>query len=119
MFKSYGNICLRNNALVVEIDQEIGRYYFSQLKQNYFQKLNKPRYSYHITIIGSIESKNIQEFSKEIEFYYSHEIEFHDTYFYIKVMNNLTLSNIREEHNLNPIYDTVKGFHITIANTKN
>jgi hypothetical protein len=118
MFKSYGNICLRNNALVVEIDQEIGRYYFSQLKQNYFQKLNKPRYDYHITIIGNTESKNIETISNKIEFYYLHEILFHDNYFYIKVLDNLVFSNIRENHNLDPNYDLVKGFHITIANIK-
>lgn len=118
MFKSYGIICLRDNALVVEIDQEIGRYYFSQLKQNTYQKINKPRYNYHITIIGNTEASNILNVSKEVEFYYSYNIEFHNKYYYLNVMDNLIFTDIRKTYGLNSVYDPIKGFHITIANIK-
>jgi hypothetical protein len=119
--KSSGLLNLRHNALVVEVDPELHRYYFNQLKNNVSGRLNKPLFDPHITIFGSKENRlpflsPIKE--NTIEFYYDHDIRFHDGYYYLQVIDNANFTHLRISHGLNPVYDEVKGFHITIANNK-
>ena len=118
MFRSTGKIILRNNSLVVQTDPELSRYYFNQLKQNTQEKLNKPLHEPHITIIGNKETiiKTVPEAT--IEFFYNPFIQFHNKYYYLHVEDSSQFVQIRIENNLEPFYDNVKGFHITIANIK-
>lgn len=122
MHKSSGLLNFREGALVLEIDPEIHRYYFSQLKSNVSGRLNKPRFDPHITILGYKEPR-IHPFvspilKNSIEFQYEHDIRFHDGWYYIHVLDNPLFIELRVSQGLKPNYDSVKGFHITIANNK-
>ncbi len=124
MHTSNGLINLRGGALVVEVDQEIARYYFQQLKENTQGRLNKPFYDPHITIIGYDELKTLKLpfispiLENKIEFQYEHEVKFHNGYYYIHVIDHPKFLLLRTSQGLSPSYDEVKGFHITIANNK-
>ena len=104
------------------IDNEIGRYYRSLIPD----KINIPRYPYHISIIrGPVP--NLDKWKayegEEIEFKYENFVYKGQTYWWLNVSCK-RLEDIRAELGLDPIGDVTlspdgkQNWHVTIANNK-
>jgi hypothetical protein len=127
MFISTGILKYSENPfkLIVEIDQEIGLYYRSQLPK--YIRCNRPLYPFHISVIRQKEPLN--EFwckyqSEEVEFVYDPIILSSDIYYWLGVSCD-RLKQIRVELGLPELSwltrspDGDNEFHITIGNMKN
>ncbi len=112
--------------LVVLVDEEIGRYYRSQIPKHI--KINVPRYPMHVTVLRNeipidlaqwAVHQNNSVFLQVFPYQYND-----DTYWWLRVSCD-TLKAIRKRLGLNEVskwtmpLDEVDFFHITIGNTKN
>jgi len=109
------------NKLVVEIDEELARYYRYWIPK--YISFNKPMHLPHVTVVrGAYEtptdkSKWGSREGEEIEFEYENDIKIGRVYIWLPVQSK-KLEEIRKELGLDRCFDKFKGFHITIANTK-
>ena len=122
-FSSQGFLKYRDGALVIETDPEISRYYFYLLSERVSEKLNKPLHDPHITLIGwrEVKPENIKlpdQIGSLINFDYSPVVKYHNSYYYLGVKEDPIFIEWRTLNGLEPFYDKVKGYHITIANVK-
>lgn len=123
MFKSYGKLEYRHNWwLVVEVNEDICSYYRKLIMfYNPILKLNKPKYSAHITVIAGKYEKPVNEqywnkYSGQIiEFQYNPEIIIDGVYFGIRVQCE-KIEDIREELGLNR--KIITPWHLTVGNIK-
>jgi hypothetical protein len=119
--KSCGKLTYRDGALIIEVQKEIGEYYLKLLCRSIMHKVNKPMHPPHITLIGHKEIQNPilpKEINSNVDFVYSGEIEFHNNYYYLRVEEQPLFLECRKQNGLEPFYDKIKGYHITIGNVK-
>jgi len=112
--------------LIVEIDPEIGRYYYKQiLGQNI--RVNKQKYATHISVVRKEIPPLMEHWGKyegkQIEFAYEHHLYNDATYYWLNVWCQ-ELEEIRKELGCRPTSAFTRGpdgahrFHATIANIK-
>ena len=117
-FLRYG----RSKRLVVEVDEELARYYRSLIPKHI--SYNIPLHPPHITVIrGKYEApKDMKRWGARegelIEFEYDHYVQIGKLYIWLSVECK-TLEEIRAELGLDACFDKFKWFHITLANMKN
>ena len=119
LFHSEGKLNYRNGALVVEVEKDIAYYYFNLLTKSVSENINKPMYDPHITLIGYKEKISVvPKEMKIISFSYHSNIEYHNKYYYLRVEDQPLFLELRRDNGLDPFYDKIKGYHITIGNVK-
>lgn len=128
MFNSNGILKYSDNSskLVVEVDPEISKYYFSLIPK-YF-KLNKQMFAPHISVVRNIDVSNMLSWNKyqnqEVLFEYESYIYMDETYCWLNIFAS-KLEDIRKELGLSPFGDVTlspngfHNFHMTIGNFKN
>lgn len=140
MFTSFGNIKYENERFFVSVDEELSKYYISQIPI----KLNRQKYAPHITIARITKSQLAKlclsdfynkYFSKSntkdncligklIQFEYDHFIFNNETYYWLNVYSK-ELTEFIERFDIQLIGDIwmppdgTKCFHITLGNLKN
>ena len=116
---SIGYFNFRNNALVIETDPELSRLYQFLLSKE-VENFNIPIHNPHITVLSYSENckydNSLQ--GQEIEFEYTPCVNFDNGYYFIPVFSQYIMF-FRISLGLPPLFDSIKGLHITIANTKN
>ena len=139
MFKSTGNIKYQNERFFVSVDEELSKYYISQIPT----KLNRQKYAPHITIAKITKSQLsklcLSDFYKKyfpksnsnddvligklILFEYDHFVFNNETYYWLNVYSK-ELTEFIERFDLELIGDIwmppdgTKCFHITLGNLK-
>ena len=114
--------------LVVEIDPEITRYYRALIPKSI--RSNKQMYAPHITVVREAKETpvNLEHWGKyqgeEVEFEYSHEVQFSENYVWLNVWCQ-RLEEIRLELGMpvdspftRPPDGYAKTFHTTLGNFK-
>ena len=125
----YSEIASHHHRLVVEVDGELARYYYSIIPK--WIDVNKPYWPAHITVVRPFKEKvvNLRVWRKYegevIEFKYQNYLHSGQLYFWINVFC-IRLEEIRAELGLSitseftrPPDGFSKCFHCTIANMKN
>jgi hypothetical protein len=126
LFKSTGKLLYVENKLILEIDKELSKYYFSLVPKSY--KLNPQKYDPHISVVRN-------EIPPRMEYWYKYQNEFIDflyepyvysgpIYYWLNTFSN-RLEEIRLELGLpvsseytRPPGGFFKCFHTTIGNVK-
>lgn len=127
MFSSIGKLIYSENPykLIVEVDDEIGRYYRSFIPKPV--NIKRPLYPSHISVIRNeipiLPSYWKRYHNQEIKFDYEHYIYNGPIYYWLNIFS-VTLEDIRDELGLDTTSQYTKSpdgrhkFHITIGNTK-
>ena len=122
MFESSGKLEYGDGwRLVLSIDEELARYYRSQIPRDI--KFNIPMYPPHVTVVrGKHETPVNQDLwgkyeGEIVKFKYGHELHMDDTYIWLSVQC-FRFEEIRLELGLRRCFDMFKWFHITVANLK-
>lgn len=125
LFKSTGILRYGRENLVLDVDQEIVRYYRNLLPKSI--RTNTQMYNAHISVVRK-ENPNMEFWNKhageEIEFEYTHVVRNGTLYFWVDAFSK-RLEDIRVELGLpiispyiEPPKDYKHTFHITIGNKK-
>ena len=116
MYKSYGYLQYRGNSCVLVIDKEIVNYYYSLIPR--YKRANRQAYCPHITVVRKFEEpKNFVQIVKTLQFSYSGDIYYDETYFYLESWSE-DISLLREYYGLKPFRLNYNSYHITLGNTK-
>jgi|ERR1700722_524887 len=126
MFSSIGTLRYHDEKLIVEVDQQLGRYYFN-LVPKWF-KLSHQKYPPHISVVRKEVLPNKQYWKKydgeAIEFLYENYCYNDEVYFWLNAFCT-RLEEIRLELGLpvssqytRPPSGFHKCFHITLGNCK-
>jgi hypothetical protein len=126
MYSSIGTLKYHDEKLIVEVDQQLGKYYFN-LVPKWF-KIHPQKYPPHISVVRKEIPPNKQHWKKydgeAIEFLYDTFIHNDEAYFWLNAFCT-RLEEIRLELGLpvsspytRPPSGFHKCFHITIGNTK-
>jgi len=125
LFKSTGKLRYGYTNLVLDVDQEIVRYYRALLPKSI--RTNTQMYDAHISVVRK-EQPNMAFWKKyegeEVEFEYSHEVRNGTLYYWVDAFSK-RLEEIRAELELpvhspyiTPPKDYKHTFHITLGNVK-
>jgi hypothetical protein len=125
LFKSIGKLRYGYSNLVLDVDQEIVRYYRALLPKTI--RTNSQMYDAHISVVRK-EEPNMAFWRKYegelVEFQYSHEVRNGTLYYWVDAFSK-RLEEIRAELGLpvhSPYITPPEGFlhtfHVTIGNTK-
>jgi hypothetical protein len=126
LFKSSGTIRYGQTNLILDVDQEIVRYYRMLLPKSI--TINSQMYDAHISVVRKETPPKMEFWGKYagelVEFEYSHVIRNGEVYYWVDVFSK-RLEEIREELGLivhSPYIVPPEGynhtFHITLGNLK-
>lgn len=116
MFESCGKVNYRNNALVLDVNQDLGDYYSWFFKRETGLVLSKPLFGYHITIVSYKEKFIKMDLIKnEIKFSYKNTITVANSYVFIPVLDNEFFFEIRRKSQLKPYVNSGKPFHLSLG----
>lgn len=126
-FKSNGILSYSTEPyrLIVEVDEEISRYYRSLVPKHF--KIKKPLYPAHISLLRNQTPPNMDVWTRyagqTVSFQYESFVYYDDLYFWLNVYSH-ELETVRSELGLPPWGDVSLSpdfqhrFHLTIGNLK-
>lgn len=114
-----GKLRFGNTNIVVDVDRQIGEYYYSLIPKYYWPQ--RQMYPSHITVVRSgrdVWPKCMKYLNgQDCEFEYENMIRFDGLYFFLQVQSE-RLGRIRQSLGLTYYAHIFNCFHITVGNIK-